>query len=158
MDTLIWVVYMADIVENLPKFLLSLAGFLGFVFFVLTIALIFTIIARITGLCSEKVTQGLKEYSKTIIRVYVLLGIFYTLLGGAAALVPKKETVYIMAGIKAADLALDTPIAKKTMVLVESKLDAAIANLKEEKEKAVEKAVNNAASGVAPATASEPSK
>lgn len=46
--------------------------------------------------------------------------------------VPSKETIYIMLGVKTTDVILDQPIAQKTIELLELKIDKELKDIKKE--------------------------
>lgn len=49
--------------------------------------------------------------------------------------VPSKQTIYIMLGVKTTDVILDQPIAQKTIELLELKIDKELDEIKKETKK-----------------------
>lgn len=124
MDLLILFVYLIDVLDSVRH---GLGGLVIILLVVGLLSLAMFIASSIMGDDDAPIPAKAIKKSLTICFISMLLAF------SIKSLIPSKETMYIMAGLKATGAALETPIAKKAFVLVEKKLDEAIDEIAKEK-------------------------
>lgn len=112
MDNIFWGVYLADIVGTLK--------ITAIVLIVLSVIVLWLLV----GLKSDNIDVP-KWQIKTagiVLVLSIIVNIF----------VPSKQTIYIMLGVKTTDVILDQPVAKKTIELLELKIDKELDEIKKD--------------------------
>lgn len=112
MDNIFWGVYLADIVGTLKVTAFILMCLMSLVLWILV------------GMKSDNLDVPRWQFvtSGIVLVLSVLINIF----------VPSKQTIYIMLGVKTTDVILNQPVAKKTIELLELKIDKELDEIKKE--------------------------
>lgn len=112
MDNIFWGVYLADIVGTLKVSAIVLIAVSTIVLWVLV------------GLKCDNVNIPRWQFitSGIVLVLSVIINIF----------TPSKQAIYIMLGVKTTDVILDQPVAKKTIELLELKIDKELDEIKKE--------------------------
>ena len=112
MDNICWGVYLADIVGTLKVSAIVLIAVSTIVLWVLV------------GLKCDNVNIPRWQFitSGIVLVLSVIINIF----------TPSKQTIYIMLGVKTTGVILDQPVAKKTIELLELKIDKELDEIKKE--------------------------
>ena len=115
MDNIFWGVYLADIVGTLKISAIVLIAVSAIALWVLV------------GLKCDNVNIPRWQFitSGTVLILSIIINIF----------TPSKQTIYIMLGVKATGVILDQPVAKKTIELLELKIDKELDEIKKETKK-----------------------
>lgn len=112
MDSIFWGVYLADIVGTIKITAFVLMCLMSLVLWIL-------VGMKLDNLDVPRwqfVTSGI------VLVLSVLINIF----------TPSKQAIYIMLGVKTTDVILDQPVAKKTIELLELKIDKELDEIKKE--------------------------
>ena len=112
MNSIFWSVYLADIVGTI-----KIAAFV-------LICVSSLVLWLLVGLKSDNIHVPRWQFVTATV-VLIVSGII-------SILTPSKQTVYIMTGIKATEVILDKPVAKKTIELLELKIDKELDEIKKE--------------------------
>lgn len=112
MDNIFWGVYLADIVDTLKVTAFVLMCLMSLVLWILV------------GMKSDNLDVPRWQFvtSGTVLVLSIIINIF----------TPSKQTIYIMLGVKTTDVILDQPVAKKTIELLELKIDKELDEIKKE--------------------------
>lgn len=112
MDNIFWGVYLADIVGTLKVTAFILMCLMSLVLWILV------------GMKSDNLDVPRWQFvtSGIVLVLSVIISIF----------TPSKQTIYIMLGVKTTDVILDQPVAKKTIELLELKIDKELDEIKKE--------------------------
>lgn len=112
MDNIFWGVYLADIVGTLKVTAFILMCLMSLVLWILV------------GMKSDNLDVPRWQFvtSGIVLVLSVLINIF----------TPSKQAIYIMLGVKTTDVILDQPVAKKTIELLELKIDKELDEIKKE--------------------------
>lgn len=112
MDNIFWGVYLADIVGTIKV--------TAFVLICLTSLVLWILV----GMKSDNLDVPRWQFvtSGIVLVLSVIINIF----------VPSKQTIYTMLGVKTTDVILDQPVAKKTIELLELKIDKELDEIKKE--------------------------
>lgn len=115
MDSIFWGVYLADIVGTLKISAIVLIAVSAIALWVLV------------GLKCDNVNIPRWQFitSGTVLILSIIINIF----------TPSKQTIYIMLGVKATGVILDQPVAKKTIELLELKIDKELDEIKKDDKK-----------------------
>lgn len=108
---LFWLIYLADLVDNMRNFLL-IAAF----------GLVMLGMLGLCATCDEKDENGNFKYSATYKRLLYVVFVTLTL----AALLPPKVAIYAYAGQTVAEYAVETPEVVKARELLNRYLDEAL--------------------------------
>lgn len=115
MDNIFWGIYLADIVGTIKV--------TAFVLICLTSLILWILVGMKTDNLDvprwQFVTTGI------ILVLSVIINIF----------TPSKQTIYIMLGVKTTGVILEQPVAKKTIELLELKIDKELDEIKKETKK-----------------------
>lgn len=112
MDSIFWGVYLADIVGTIKVTAFVLMCLMSLVLWILV---------------------GMKSDNLDVPRwQFVTSGIVFVLSVIINIFTPSKQTIYIMLGVKTTDVILDQPVAKKTIELLELKIDEELDEIKKE--------------------------
>lgn len=112
MDNIFWGVYLADIVGTIKVTAFVLMCLMSLVLWIL-------VGMKLDNLDVPKwqiKTAGIVLVLSVIINIFV----------------PSKQTIYIMLGVKTTDVILDQPVAKKTIELLELKIDKELDEIKKD--------------------------
>lgn len=112
MDSIFWGVYLADIVGTIKITAFVLMCLMSLVLWIL-------VGMKLDNLDVPRwqfVTSGIVLVLSVIINIFT----------------PSKQTIYIMLGVKTTDVILDQPVAKKTIELLELKIDKELDEIKKE--------------------------
>lgn len=112
MDNIFWGVYLADVVGTIKC--------TAFVLICVSTLILWLLI----GLKTDNIHAPRWQFVTASI-VLILSVIINTF-------TPSKQTIYIMLGVKATDVILDQPVAKKTIELLELKIDKELGEIKKE--------------------------
>lgn len=112
MDNIFWGVYLADIVGAIKIAALVLICVSSLVLWILV------------GMKSDNLDVPKWQFvtSGIVLVVSVIISI----------VTPSKQAIYIMLGVKTTDVILDQPVAKKTIELLELKIDKELNEIKKE--------------------------
>lgn len=112
MDSIFWGVYLADIVGTIKVTAFILMCLMSLVLWILA------------GMKSDNLDVPRWQFvtASIVLVVSVIINIF----------VPSKQTIYIMLGVKTTGVILEQPIAKKTIELLELKIDKELGEIKKE--------------------------
>ena len=112
MDNIFWGVYLADIVGTIKVTAFVLMCLMSLVLWILL------------GMKSDNLDVPRWQFitSSIVLVLSVIINIF----------TPSKQTIYIMLGVKATGVILDQPVAKKTIELLELKIDKELEDIKKE--------------------------
>lgn len=112
MNSIFWGVYLADIVGTIKA--------TAFVLICLTSLVLWILV----GMKSDNLDVPRWQFvtASIVLVLSVLINIF----------VPSKQTIYIMLGVKTTDVILDQPVAKKTIELLELKIDKELDEIKKD--------------------------
>lgn len=112
MNSIFWGVYLADIVGTIKVTAFVLMCLMSLVLWILV------------GMKSDNLDVPRWQFvtASIVLVISVLINIF----------VPSKQAIYIMLGVKATDVILDQPVAKKTIELLELKIDKELEDIKKE--------------------------
>lgn len=115
MDSIFWGVYLADIVSTIKVTAFVLMCLMSLVLWVLV------------GMKSDNIDVPRWQFvtASIVLVVSVIINI----------VVPSKQTIYIMLGVKTTDVILDQPVAQKTIELLELKIDKELDEIKKETKK-----------------------
>jgi hypothetical protein len=112
MDSIFWGVYLADIVGTIKG--------TAFVLICLTSLILWILV-------------GMKTDNLDVPRwQFVTTGIVLVLSVIISIFTPSKQAIYIMLGVKTTGVILDQPVAKKTIELLELKIDKELEDIKKE--------------------------
>lgn len=112
MDSIFWGVYLADIVGTIKITAFVLMCLMSLVLWIL-------VGMKLDNLDVPRwqfVTSGI------VLVLFVIINIF----------TPSKQTIYIMLGVKTTGVILDQPVAKKTIELLELKIDKELDEIKKD--------------------------
>lgn len=138
MESLMYLVYLADFIDNIKNTAIFFNGVFEFIIVIMSICFIiffiifsFSLMEFSNSSSTKELLGNIKQLGdisvvKSIKKVFVAFFIFILIINGVKTLIPEKKTMYILMGLKATDIALDTPVGKKTLTLLEGKLDEAI--------------------------------
>lgn len=112
MDNIFWGVYLTDIVGTIKVTAFVLMCLMSLVLWILV------------GMKSDNLDVPRWQFvtSGTVLVLSIIINIF----------TPSKQTIYIMLGVKTTDVILDQPVAKKTIELLELKIDKELDEIKKE--------------------------
>lgn len=112
MDNIFWGVYLADIVGTLKVTAFILMCLMSLVLWILV------------GMKSDNIDVPRWQFvtSGIVLVLSVIINIF----------TPSKQAIYVMLGVKTTDVILDQPVAKKTIELLELKIDKELEDIKKE--------------------------
>ena len=112
MDSIFWGVYLADIVGTIKC--------TAFVLICVSTLILWLLI----GLKTDNINAPRWQFvtAAVVLVVSIIITVF----------TPSKQAIYIMLGIKTTDVILDQPIAKKTIELLELKIDKELDEIKKE--------------------------
>ena len=112
MNSIFWGVYLADIVGTIKVTAFVLMCLMSLVLWILV------------GMKSDNLDVPRWQFitSSIVLVLSVIINIF----------TPSKQTIYIMLGVKATGVILDQPVAKKTIELLELKIDKELEDIKKE--------------------------
>ena len=112
MDNIFWGVYLADIVGTIKVTAFVLMCLMSLVLWILV------------GMKSDNLDVPRWQFitASIVFVVSVIINI----------VVPSEQTIYIMLGVKTTDVILDQPVAKKTIELLELKIDKELDEIKKE--------------------------
>lgn len=112
MDNIFWGVYLADIVGTIKITAFVLMCLMSLVLWILV------------GMKSDNLDVPRWQFvtSGIVLVVSVIINI----------VTPSKQAIYIMLGVKTTDVILDQPVAKKTIELLELKIDKELDEIKKE--------------------------
>lgn len=112
MDNIFWGVYLADIVGTIKVTAFVLMCLMSLVLWILV------------GMKSDNLDVPRWQFvtSGTVLVLSIIINIF----------TPSKQAIYIMLGVKTTDVILDQPVAKKTIELLELKIDKELNEIKKE--------------------------
>ena len=112
MDSIFWGVYLADIVGTIKITAFVLMCLMSLVLWILV------------GMKSDNldVPRWQLVTASIVLVVSVIINI----------VTPSKQAIYIMLGVKTTDVILDQPVAKKTIELLELKIDKELDEIKKE--------------------------
>ncbi len=112
MNSIFWGVYLADIVGTIKVTAFVLTCLMSLVLWILI------------GMKSDNIDVPRWQFvtASVVLVVSVIINI----------VVPSKQAIYIMLGVKATDIILDQPVAKKTIELLELKIDKELDEIKKE--------------------------
>ena len=115
MDSIFWGVYLADIVSTIK----------GTAFLLICVSSLFLLLS--IDLKTDNIHAPRWQFvtASIVLVVSIIINIF----------TPSKQTIYIMLGVKSTSVILDQPVAKKTIELLELKIDKELANIKKETKK-----------------------
>ena len=115
MDNIFWGVYLADIVGTIKITAFVLMCLMSLVLWILV------------GMKSDNLDVPKWQFvtSGIVLVLSVIINIF----------TPSKQAIYIMLGVKTTDVILDQPVAKKTIELLELKIDKELDEIKKETKK-----------------------
>ena len=115
MNSIFWGVYLADIVGTIKGTAFVLMCLMSLVLWVLV------------GMKSDNldVPRWQLVTASIVLVVSVIINI----------VTPSKQAIYIMLGVKTTDVILDQPVAKKTIELLELKIDKELDEIKKETKK-----------------------
>lgn len=115
MNSIFWGVYLADIVGTIKV--------TAFVLICVSTIILWLLI----GLKTDNIHVPRWQFitASIVLVVSVIINI----------VVPSKQTIYIMLGVKTTDVILDQPIAQKTIELLELKIDKELDEIKKETKK-----------------------
>jgi hypothetical protein len=112
MDSIFWGVYLADIVGTIKITAFVLMCLMSLVLWIL-------VGMKLDNLDVPRwqfVTSGIVLVLSVIVNIFT----------------PSKQTIYIMLGVKTTGVILDQPVAKKTIELLELKIDKELDEIKKE--------------------------
>lgn len=112
MDSIFWGVYLADIVGTIKITAFVLMCLMSLVLWILV------------GMKSDNLDVPRWQFvtSGTVLVLSIIINIF----------TPSKQTIYIMLGVKTTGVILDQPVAKKTIELLELKIDKELDEIKKD--------------------------
>ena len=112
MDNIFWGVYLADIVGTIKIAAFVLMCLMSLVLWILV------------GMKSDNLDVPRWQFvtASIVLVVSVIINI----------VTPSKQAIYIMLGVKATGVILDQPVAKKTIELLELKIDKELDEIKKE--------------------------
>lgn len=112
MNSIFWGVYLADIVGTIKGTAFVLMSLMSLVLWILV------------GMKSDNldVPRWQLVTASIVLVVSVIINI----------VTPSKQAIYIMLGVKTTDVILDQPVAKKTIELLELKIDKELDEIKKE--------------------------
>lgn len=112
MDNIFWGVYLADIVGTIKVTAFVLMCLMSLVLWILV------------GMKLDKLDVPRWQFvtASVVLVLSVIVNIF----------TPSKQAIYIMLGVKTTDVILDQPVAKKTIELLELKIDKELDEIKKE--------------------------
>lgn len=112
MNNIFWGVYLADIVGTIK----------GTAFVLMCVSSL--VLWILVGMKSDKLDVPRWQFvtSGIVLVLSVIINIF----------TPSKQTIYIMLGVKTTGVILDQPVAKKTIELLELKIDKELDEIKKE--------------------------
>lgn len=112
MDNIFWDVYLADIVGTIKVTAFVLMCLMSLVLWILV------------GMKSDNLDVPRWQFvtASVVLVLSVIVNIF----------TPSKQAIYIMLGVKTTDVILDQPVAKKTIELLELKIDKELDEIKKE--------------------------
>jgi len=112
MDNIFWGVYLADIVGTIKTTA------------VILVCASVIILWLLLGLKTDNINAPRWQFvTATVVLVVSIIITVFT---------PSKQAIYIMLGIKTTDVILDQPVAKKTIELLELKIDKELDEIKKE--------------------------
>lgn len=115
MDNIFWGVYLADIVGTIKVTAFVLMCLMSLVLWILV------------GMKSDNLDVPRWQFVTAIIVLVVSVII--------NIVTPSKQAIYIMLGVKTTDVILDQPVAKKTIELLELKIDKELDEIKKDDKK-----------------------
>ena len=118
-----WYFYLINVIENLNMFCAFFDIFAGFSLIMTLVVFFMTLDDR----DDEKINKIIKILLKICIPIYIFLLII-------TALLPNKETMYLMAGAKATEMLAATPEASKAREVIDLGLDKILVELKKDKQ------------------------
>ena len=112
MDNIFWGVYLADIVGTIK----------GTAFVLICVSSL--VLWLLVGLKSDNIHAPRWQFvtATVVLIVSVIINIF----------TPSKQAIYIMLGVKTTGVILDQPVAKKTIELLELKIDKELDEIKKD--------------------------
>lgn len=112
MDNIFWGVYLADIVGTIKVTAFVLMCLMSLVLWILV------------GMKLDNLDVPRWQFvtASVVLVLSVIVNIF----------TPSKQAIYIMLGVKTTDVILDQPVAKKTIELLELKIDKELDEIKKE--------------------------
>lgn len=115
MDSIFWGVYLADIVGTIKTAAFVLMCLMSLVLWILV------------GMKSDNLDVPRWQFvtSSVVLVLSVIICI----------VTPSKQAIYIMLGVKTTDTLLDQPVAKKTIELLELKIDKELDEIKKDAKK-----------------------
>lgn len=112
MDSIFWGVYLADIVGTIKGTAFVLMCLMSLVLWIL---------------------MGMKSDNLDVPNWQIVtLAVIFVVSAIVNVFTPSKQAIYVMLGVKTTDVILDQPVAKKTIELLELKIDKELDEIKKE--------------------------